>query len=212
MSNVVAVLSPKGGTGKSTLAISLARALVLLGHDAVLLDTDAQGTARYWAELSAGRSGFLVQGADTEPELQVAVARSTADFTLLDGSAKANPMMLAAVRVADLVLVPVTPGGPDAWVSSELVQVVRAHQAAHEGRPGLAAIINRAKRNTRLYRDLVRYLDDEGIERADGLIGDRTAIAASIAEGATCFDARPVDPRATGEINHLARQVVRAFG
>lgn len=211
MSNTVAFLSPKGGTGKSTLTLSVARALALLGHRVEVIDSDTQGTARYWAELTALDAGFTVRSAHSDAELQSAVSLSKAQFVLIDGSAKANTMLLSAVRAADLVLLPVTPGGPDAWASMTLVDTVRAHQSAHDGKPLLAAVLNRAKRSTRLYRDLIRYLDDEGIDRASGSIGDRTAIASAIAEGSTCFDATPTDPKATAEIDYLARQIVEVF-
>ena len=46
---VIAVLNQKGGSGKTTIATHLARALQLDGHDVLLVDSDPQGSARDWA-------------------------------------------------------------------------------------------------------------------------------------------------------------------
>ena len=44
---VIAVLNQKGGSGKTTIATHLARALQLDGHDVLLVDSDPQGSARH---------------------------------------------------------------------------------------------------------------------------------------------------------------------
>ena len=46
---VIAVLNQKGGSGKTTIATHLARALQLGGADVLLVDSDPQGSARDWA-------------------------------------------------------------------------------------------------------------------------------------------------------------------
>ena len=43
---VIAVLNQKGGSGKTTIATHLARALQFDGSDILLIDSDPQGSAR----------------------------------------------------------------------------------------------------------------------------------------------------------------------
>jgi hypothetical protein len=53
MGNVIAIGNLKGGTGKSTIAVNLACALVEGGDTVILVDADGQGTATDW---HAGRN------------------------------------------------------------------------------------------------------------------------------------------------------------
>ena len=46
----LAILSRKGGTGKTTLATNLAVAAVMAGHTTVLLDLDPQSSAAKWGD------------------------------------------------------------------------------------------------------------------------------------------------------------------
>jgi len=48
--HVVAVLSEKGGAGKTTTTVHLAVAAKLAGQDAVIVDLDPQASAADWAD------------------------------------------------------------------------------------------------------------------------------------------------------------------
>ena len=47
---IVAIISQKGGAGKTTLSVHLATVAALSGHSAAIIDLDPQGTAASWGD------------------------------------------------------------------------------------------------------------------------------------------------------------------
>ncbi len=45
---ILSILNPKGGCGKTTLSVNLARALLGRGRSVLLVDTNPRGSARDW--------------------------------------------------------------------------------------------------------------------------------------------------------------------
>ena len=107
----VAVISQKGGAGKTTLAVHLAVAALGHGLRTVIVDIDSQKSAVNWA---ARRSKFrnalepeVFEGSPGTLAQVVAQAETVRyDLLLIDTAGKDDKDALAAARVADLLLIP----------------------------------------------------------------------------------------------------------
>ena len=107
MSKIIAILNQKGGAGKTTLATNLARALQLHGHQVLLVDSDPQGSSRDW---NAAGQGELVPvvGLD-RPTLakDIQALTDNRDFIIIDGAPQIAELAVAAIKCADVILIPV---------------------------------------------------------------------------------------------------------
>ena len=204
---VVGVQNPKGGTGKTTIAVNLARAAQLDGFSSLLIDTDPQGSARDWrARSPEGYEGPRVQPATNPRMLRAEVARHTQEyeFAVLDGSARLKRMTGAVIDASDVLLIPVQPSALDLWGAAEFIgDVVEAHE---QGEVSAAFVASRRIVGTNLEEQITGALDDFGLDVLRGT-GQRVAYAQSIQEGQTVLDG--YDGKAEKEVRTLLEEIGR---
>jgi chromosome partitioning protein len=129
MPRVVAIISQKGGCGKSTIARHGSVLLPRCG----LLDLDPQGTSRRWVERRRAAGlvgpGLVTAAASQVPQL---IARLDADWLIVDTppSHDDTRAIRAAAAAADLVLVPVRPTPDDLEVLGATLDLLDGRRAA----------------------------------------------------------------------------------
>lgn len=130
---VVAILNPKGGSGKTTLVTNLARALHESGRSVLVVDSDPQGSARDWHAVSEANPIPLVALDRANNLSTIGSMAGTYDCIVIDGAAKLENMIAAAIRASDLILIPVQPSPYDVWATSDLVDIIKARQEVTDG-------------------------------------------------------------------------------
>ena len=186
---VIAVLTEKGGTGKSTIAANLATLLHRRGRSVVLVDADPQGTARDWRAASPQEMDLPpVVAIDRAAMLGQSLKSLSADFAVIDSPAKAGDMAAAIVSASDLALLVIQPSGADVWASAATVRLIRTKRDMG-GAIDSAFLVNRAVSGTKLSK-LIRSGDwnEYGLDQMDATVGNRIAFAQAMTDGISVFD------------------------
>jgi chromosome partitioning protein len=120
---VLSLVTQKGGTGKSTLAISLGVAAQESGFKVSVLDTDPQGTTTTWSRRRP-KDGPAVEAASSGslPARIDALERDGYDLAIVDTPGMPAPAAATAMRAADLCLIPVRPSVADIEATRATVQ------------------------------------------------------------------------------------------
>lgn len=203
---VIAVLNQKGGSGKTTIATHLARALQLQGSSVLLVDSDKQGSARDWSAVDESNPVTVI-GLD-RPTLDRDLKNiSDKDFVVIDGSPQATDLAVSAIKAADFVLIPVQPSPYDIWATSDLVDLVKQRIEMTDNKLKSAFVVSRAIKNTKIGGEVSEVLTEYGLPVLDARIVQRIAYPNSAAIGKTVFETESKSSDAVAEMNALATEV-----
>jgi chromosome partitioning protein len=124
----IVLATQKGGSGKSTLAIGLALAAIQAGHSVRLIETDTQGTLSNWQARRPYAEPVVepvYNAGEIEQRLQLLDA-SGVTLAIVDTSGGVSAGTTAAIRYADLCLIPARPSVADIEATASTLQIVRA--------------------------------------------------------------------------------------
>ncbi|HHT9129961.1 MAG TPA: ParA family partition ATPase [Candidatus Brocadiaceae bacterium] len=204
---VIAVLNQKGGVGKTTIATNLAHGLNLMDIPTLLVDGDPQGSARDWHEAN-GASLVPCVGLDREtlPE-DLKSVRNGYEVIVIDGAPQIAKLSAAAIRIADLVLIPVQPSPYDVWATADLVELIKCKQTLTNGFPKAVFILSRVIKNTNLGRDVIGALNEYGFPILTGKTTQYVSYAQSASRGESVF-CHPVSLPAEREFSLIINELV----
>jgi chromosome partitioning protein len=178
----------------------------------MLVDADPQGTARDWRE-TAGETYEAppVFGID-RPTLDKDIPKVSDAFEIIviDGAAKTTPMMVSAIKAADVVLIPVQPSAADLWAASDLVDVLQARQQVTGGTPYAAFVVSRQIAGTRVAQGVQEVLDGYGLPVLASRTSQRVAYVEALASGRSVLDL-PEAGKAAAEIKDLLAELTSVF-
>jgi chromosome partitioning protein len=193
----IAIISQKGGAGKTTIAIHLAVAAESKGRTAALFDLDPQASASSWSDKRNKPSPAVVSAqAARLPGLLEQAAAQSADLAIIDSAPNADAASLAAARAADLILIPCRPAAFDLNAIGTTLNL-----AAVAGKPAFV-VLNAVPPLGKVGEEARVVLQNGGVRVAGPMLHQLVAYAHAVNDGRT---AQELDPRskAAAEIDAL---------
>jgi chromosome partitioning protein len=196
----IVLLNPKGGSGKTTIATNLASYFAVAGLKPTLLDLDAQGSSTRWLSKRAKGQAPIHGIAGYERNSRVTRSFATrlpldTERLIVDTAAALEPQGLPDItRNATAVLVPVLPSDIDIHAAaksiSDLLLIAKIRRDEHR----IAVIANRVKKNTLVYKALMRFLETMHIPVVATLRDSQNYIRAA-ESGMGLFEMKPQSVR-----------------
>ena len=193
----VALVSMKGGSGKTTAAVHIAVAAAQQGRNVAVLDTDPQQSAARWGDRRAAALPVVltVPPSRLAAELQRCADAGT-DLAIIDTPPRAGSdnAAQAAARVADLVLLPCRPSVLDVEAAADTAARVRAVTSAP-----VVALLNGCAPRGQDADQVAAALAGVDVQVAPVRIGQRIVFARSLLAGQVAQETEP-DGRAAQEV------------
>jgi chromosome partitioning protein len=195
----VAIVSQKGGAGKTTLAIHLAAAGAASKLVTLIVDADPQATASRWGQWRGGIDPEVIDCASPPllPKKLAEAAALGAELAVIDTPPHADSMAAAACRAADILLIPCRPRAFDLDAIQTTADLVKA-----SGKPAFVVFTAGPPRAANLYREAAELVRSFGLEVAPVVMSERAAYHHSTGEGKTAVETDP-DGKAAEEVAAL---------
>lgn len=198
---IIAILSGKGGAGKTTLALHLGVAAEAAGHTTAIIDLDPQASALTWKDNRENDTPVVVSAqASRLPQLLKTAEQNGADLVFIDTAPHSEATSLAAARNAHLVLIPCRPAILDLHAIGATVEIARLADV-----PAIV-ILNAVPARSTLADEARAAIDTYQIETAPCQLGQRIAFVHSLTAGLTAQEYEP-NGKAANEIRVLYEYV-----
>lgn len=207
---IIALVSNKGGVGKTTLSMNLASGFNRRESTGIL-DADPQQSSTHWARVG-NLSGFvapdLLTLTDEPMQDQVNELAAKHHFVLIDCPPSiASPETHSALRLADFALVPVQPSPVDLWATVHIANVVKE---AQEDNPKLDAfiVLNQLEPRTTLSRVMQGAMGQLGLPALHTALRRRAVYRNCLLDGRTVYDSGVRGNEAVEEIEAIIEEVL----
>lgn len=185
---VISIIGQKGGSGKTTLAEIISVAAMRDGIEVLGIDLDPQVSFASWYDRRGQDSAPLVidaQHGRLQHALDTAAGQGV-QLCIIDTAGRAEGALHAAIKAADLVLIPLQPTLPDLVTAEAVLDAIR-----FAGNPQHFAVLTRVKSRGTRHSDTAEWLEEKGLTVCPHVIGDRVTYQDAAAVGQTPQEYEP---------------------
>jgi chromosome partitioning protein len=208
---VITLITPKGGTGKSTLARSLAAHWSLVGHKPALVDADPQQTLAARYNPDGPMAGVPIVA---EPEERVAEVidelRAKYAPVIVDTAGFRNRTAITALVATDLAIIPLKPAIEDieaAVAAYNLIQEINATPERKEHPVQCAMVLTMTMSATVISRHARNQLTEAGYPLLKAEMANRVAYPEAGIEGLSPSIVAPDGPAAR-DISAIVHEIM----
>jgi chromosome partitioning protein len=124
---IIALVTQKGGSGKSTIASSLAVAAAEAGEKVIVVDMDPQASLTRWSRARQDTSiGVTAIAPGKLPSTLIAMEKAGITLVVIDTPGTDSIASASAMKVADLCIIPARPNAFDLWASETTRKQLRS--------------------------------------------------------------------------------------
>lgn len=197
---IVAVMSQKGGVGKTTIATALAVAAEMAGKCAAVFDIDPQGSAVFWKDTREAETPAVIAIPPVRlGHMLKAAAEAGTELVVIDAPPVAKDIAFQAAEVADFILIPTKPAILDVMAATETLKLIK--RATEPPKPS-AVVMTFCPTQGREVTDTEAAVQQMGARLAPVRIHNRVAYSRSQQTGLTALEFEP-DGKAADELKHL---------
>lgn len=194
---ILAVISEKGGAGKTTLAVNLAVAAESAGLATVIFDLDPRANSTVWGDTREAKIPEVIPAqAPRLPILLKQANENDAALVIIDTAGNAETMASKAAEAADAILIPCRPFGPD------LISMATSAKLAKATGKRFYVVINAAPVQGSETGEAIKAITDAGVQVSPIIIHNRKSFVGRFHEGLTALDIEP-NGKAANEIRDL---------
>lgn len=180
---IISIISQKGGTGKTTLALNLAVAAELDGRSTVVIDLDPQASAKGWHDNREAETPIVISAqAARLPEIIDTSKKHGAEFIIIDTAPHSESASLAAARISDLVIIPCRPGILDLRAIAASADICSLAKAK------AAVVLNAVPPRGNLPHEAEEAIENYGLSTSPVQIGQRMTFVHSLTAGQTVLE------------------------
>jgi chromosome partitioning protein len=201
----LAIISQKGGSGKTTLAVHMAVCATRRKLRTALIDLDPQGSAYDWnASREDGRKLDAVQASSGQLAALLKQAQAAgADLAIIDTAPHSDSAAAIAAQLADFILIPCRPARFDLKAIGSTAAIAGLAKTA------AAVVINAAPRG-KLTEEARAALVRQSLTVLPAVLQQRAAYSHAVIDGRSVHEYEP-DGKAAAEIDALFICVRRAL-
>ncbi|MGQ7829006.1 AAA family ATPase [Altererythrobacter sp. Z27] len=201
----IAIVSQKGGSGKTTLALHLAASATLAKKPACVIDTDPQATAAAWSDWRGDYFPLVVTSppARLAKTIERAHQQDEIKIVVIDTPPHAEAAMREAIKAADLVLIPSRPRAFDLHALEAVAEMVE-----FAGKPAFVVFNAVPSGATRQIAEATEVAKAHGLKTCPIHFGERADFHRSSAKGEVAAEI-DAEGKAAGEAAALWKWAAR---